>query len=137
MVRDVMIDTARQAPTGVVVIATNPVDVLNYAAWKWSGLPAGRVIGSGTILDSSRFRGRVGERYGVATENVHAYVVGEHGDSQVALLSSARIGGTPLQEFNDEHSSPHEDGVLRRIADSARREGEDIARAKGATNYGI
>jgi L-lactate dehydrogenase len=95
------------------------------------------VIGSGTILDSSRSRRRVGERYGAATENVHAYVVGEHGESQVALLSSARIGGTPLQEFNDEHSSPHEDEVLRRIADSARRGGEDIARAKGATNYGI
>jgi L-lactate dehydrogenase len=99
MVKDVMVDIARQSPTGVVVIATNPVDVLTYAAWKWSGLPAGRVIGSGTILDSSRFRRRVGERYGIATENVHAYVVGEHGDSQVALLSSARIGGTPLQEF--------------------------------------
>jgi L-lactate dehydrogenase len=137
MVKDVMTDIARQAPTGVVVIATNPVDVLTYAAWKWSGLPAGRVIGSGTILDSSRFRRRVGERYGVATENVHAYVVGEHGESQVALLSSARIGGTPLQEFNDDHGWTHEDEVLRRIADSARRGGEEIARAKGATNYGI
>jgi hypothetical protein len=59
----------------------------------------GRVIGSGTILDSSRFRRRLGERYGIATEKVHAYVVGEHGDSQVPLLSSARIGGIPLEEF--------------------------------------
>jgi L-lactate dehydrogenase len=137
MVKDVMVDIARQSPTGVVVIATNPVDVLTYAAWKWSGLPAGRVIGSGTILDSSRFRRRVGERYGIATENVHAYVVGEHGDSQVALLSSARIGGTPLQEFNYDHCSTYQEDELRRIADSARRGGEDIARAKGATNYGI
>ena len=66
IVKDVMTNIARHAPTGVVVIATNPVDVLTYAAWKWSGLPAGRVIGSGTILDSSRFRRRVGERYGIA-----------------------------------------------------------------------
>jgi L-lactate dehydrogenase len=81
MVKEVMTEIAAQEPKGVVVIASNPVDVLTYAAWKWSGLPAGRVIGSGTILDSSRFRRRLGERYGIATENVHAYVVGEHGDS--------------------------------------------------------
>ena len=137
MVKEVMTEIARQVPTGVLVIATNPVDVLTYAAWKWSGLPAGRVIGSGTILDSSRFRRRVGERFGIATENVHAYVVGEHGESQVALLSSARIGGTPLQELNYDHCGAHEEEVLRRIVDSARRGGEDIVRAKGATNYGI
>ncbi|MFZ1907372.1 MAG: L-lactate dehydrogenase [Steroidobacteraceae bacterium] len=137
MVKHVMTDITRQVPTGVVVIATNPVDVLTYAAWKWSGLPAGRVIGSGTILDSSRFRRRVGERYGIATENVHAYVVGEHGDSQVALLSSARIGGTPLQELNHDHYPPYEEQALRRIVDSARRGGQDIMQAKGGTNYGI
>ena len=137
MVKDVVTEIARQRPTGVLVVATNPVDVLTYAAWKWSGLPAGRVIGSGTVLDSSRFRRRVGERYGIATENVHAYVVGEHGDSQVALLSSARIGGTPLQEFNGDRSPPYEAEALRRIVDCTRHGGRDILRAKGATNYGI
>ena len=137
IVKDVMAEIARQRPTGVVVIATNPVDVLTYAAWKWSGLPVGRVIGSGTILDSSRLRRRLGERYGIATENVHAYVVGEHGDSQVALLSAARIGGTPLQEFSCASSPPYEREALRRIVDSARSGGQDIMRAKGATNYGI
>jgi L-lactate dehydrogenase len=115
MVKEVVTEIAAQEPKGVVVIASNPVDVLTYAAWKWSGLPAGRVIGSGTILDSSRFRRRLGERYGIATENVHAYVVGEHGDSQVPLLSSARIGGIPLEEFGKE--------TLRGIADSAGRGG--------------
>jgi L-lactate dehydrogenase len=137
MVKEVMTEIAAQEPKGVVVIASNPVDVLTYAAWKWSGLPAGRVIGSGTVLDSSRFRRRLGERYGVATENVHAYVVGEHGDSQVPLLSSARIGGIPLEEFCEERYLPVCKETLRGIADSARRGGRDILRAKGATNYGI
>jgi L-lactate dehydrogenase len=137
MLKNVMTEIARQAPTGVVVIASNPVDVLTYAAWKWSGLPAGRVIGSGTSLDSSRFRRRLGERYGVASEDVDAYVVGEHGDSQVALLSSARIAGTPLQEFCRERFIHCDEKMLRAIADSARSGGMEIARAKGATSYGI
>jgi L-lactate dehydrogenase len=137
MVREVMTEISRHSPTGVVVVASNPVDVLTYAAWKWSGLPAHRVIGSGTTLDSSRFRRRLGERYGIATEDVHAYVVGEHGDSQVPLLSSARISGTPLPEFCDELHPPRFEEALRRIADSARRGGMDIVRAKGASNYGI
>jgi L-lactate dehydrogenase len=137
MLKEVMTEIAAQQPKGVVVIASNPVDVLTYAAWKWSGLPAGRVIGSGTILDSSRFRRRLGEHYGIATENVHAYVVGEHGDSQVPLLSSARIGGIPLEEFCQERYPSVCKQALRGIADSARSGGQDILRAKGATNYGI
>lgn len=137
MVEEVITEIARHAPTGVLVMASNPVDVLTYAAWKWSGLPAGRVIGSGTSLDSSRLRWRLGERYGIATEDVHAYVVGEHGDSQVALLSSARIAGTTLEEFCRQRFLPCDESLFRRIAESARRGGYDIARAKGATNYGI
>lgn len=137
MVEEVITEIARHAPTGVLVMASNPVDVLTYAAWKWSGLPAGRVIGSGTSLDSSRLRWRLGERYGIATEDVHAYVVGEHGDSQVALLSSARIAGTTLEEFCRQRFIPCDESLFRRIAESARRGGHDIAQAKGATNYGI
>jgi L-lactate dehydrogenase len=137
MVKEVMTEIARHAPSGVVVIASNPVDVLTHAAWKWSGLPAARVIGSGTSLDSSRLRRRLGEHYGVATEDVQAYVVGEHGDSQVALLSSARIAGTPLQEFCRQRFVPCDAALLRRIAESTRRGGYEIRQAKGATNYGI
>ena len=137
MVKEVVNEIAAQKPKGVIVIASNPVDVLTYAAWKWSGLPAGRVIGSGTLLDSSRFRRRLGERYGIASENVHAYVIGEHGDSQVPLLSTARVGGTPLKEFCQERYPSDCEETLRGIADSARKGGEDILRVKGATNYGI
>jgi L-lactate dehydrogenase len=137
MIKDVMVEISRQTPTGVVVIASNPVDVLTYAAWKWSGLPPERVIGSGTTLDTSRLRRRLGERYRIAAENVHAYVVGEHGDSQVAVLSSAHISGTPLSEFRPERRRAAEDDALRQIADSARDGGIEILRRKGATNYGI
>jgi L-lactate dehydrogenase len=88
-------DVCLQNPRGILLIASNPVDVLTYAAWRWSGLPAGRVIGSGTSLDTSRFRRRLAEHYGIASANVHLYVIGEHGDSQIPLLSSARVAGFP------------------------------------------
>ena len=96
ILRGLVLDASRHNPFGILLIASNPVDVLTYAAWKWSGLPASRVIGSGTSLDTARFRRRLAERYGVASDNVHAYIIGEHGDSQLPVLSSARIAGVPL-----------------------------------------
>jgi L-lactate dehydrogenase len=137
MLKDVIGSIAQYNPKGVLVIATNPVDVLTHAAWKWSGLPWRRVIGTGTTLDSSRFRRRLGGLYGVAAENVHAFVIGEHGDSQVALLSSARIAGTPLLEFSTEQAQRSDATLLRKVAEGARWGGQEILRNKGATYYGI
>ena len=130
-------DVCLQNPRGILLIASNPVDALTYAAWKWSGLPALRVIGSGTSLDTSRFRRRLAEHYGVASANVHAYVIGEHGDSQIPVLSSARVAGFPLDEFSKELGLPLAESPLARIADQTRRAGGDIIEAKGATYYGI
>ena len=130
-------DVCLQNPRGILVIASNPVDVLTYAAWRWSGLPANRVIGSGTSLDTSRFRRRLAEHYGVASANVHAYVIGEHGDSQIPVLSSARVAGFPLDEFCKELGLPYEESPLARIASETRTAGVDIIDAKGATYYGI
>jgi L-lactate dehydrogenase len=130
-------DVCRESPRGILLIASNPVDVLTYAAWKWSGLPAHRVIGSGTSLDTSRFRRRLAEYYGVASANVHAYVIGEHGDSQIPVLSSARVAGFPLEELANELRMAHAGGALARIADQTRTAGGDIVEAKGATYYGI
>ena len=121
----------------MLLIASNPVDVLTYAAWKWSGLPAGRVIGSGTSLDSSRFRRRLGELYQVAPESVHAYIIGEHGDSQVAVLSSARIAGISLEDFCREERPACDHTTLKQIANDTRMAGLEILKAKGATYYGI
>ena len=137
MMKNVITEITRHELKGVLVIATNPVDVLTYAAWKWSSLPWTRVIGSGTSLDSSRLRRRLGELYGVAAESVHASVLGEHGDSQVAMLSAARIAGVPLLEFSIDRQKPYDEAELRKIAEGARRGGYDIANAKGATYYGI
>jgi L-lactate dehydrogenase len=130
-------DVCLQNPSGILLIASNPVDVLTYAAWKWSGLPAGRVIGSGTSLDTSRFRRRFAEHFGIASANVHAYVIGEHGDSQIPVLSSARVAGLPLAEFSKELGLPHEESSFTRIASKTRTAGGDIIEAKGATYYGI
>ena len=130
-------DVSRHNPRGILLIASNPVDVMTYAAWKWSGLPASRVIGSGTSLDTARFRRRLAEKYGVASDNVHAYVIGEHGDSQFPVLSSARIAGAPIEAFCQQVGLPYDEGELGAIAHETRAAGAKIISAKGATYYGI
>jgi L-lactate dehydrogenase len=137
ILKGLVLKVVRYNPHGILLIASNPVDVLTYAAWKWSGLPANRVIGSGTSLDTFRFRRRLAEHYGVASDNVHAYVVGEHGESQVAVISSARIVGMPLESFCRELNLPYDEDGLRKIANDTRAAGLEIIRAKGATYYGI
>jgi L-lactate dehydrogenase len=130
-------DVVRHNPRGILPIASNPVDVMTYSASRWSGLPANHVIGSGTSLDTARFRRRLAEKYGVAPGNVHAYVVGEHGDSQFPVLSSARIAGAPLEEFCHQMGLPYDTDALGMIASETRLAGAKIIRAKGATYYGI
>ena len=137
ILKGLVLKVVRYNPHGILLIASNPVDVLTYAAWKWSGLPANRVIGSGTSLDTSRFRRRLAQHYGVASDNVHAYVVGEHGESQVAVISSARIAGMPLESFCRELNLPYDEDGLRKIANDTLAAGLEIIRAKGATFYGI
>src|SRR6202045_2052012 len=137
ILKNLVLKVARCNPHGILLIASNPVDVLTYAAWKWSGLPPNRAIGSGTSLDTSRFRRRLAEHYGVASDNVHAYVIGEHGESQVAVISSARIAGMPLESFCRELNIPYDQDGLRKIANDTRAAGLEIIRAKGATYYGI
>jgi len=137
ILKNLVLKIARCNPHRILLIASNPVDVLTYAAWKWSGLPPNRVIGSGTSLDTSRFRRRLAEHYGVASDNVHAYVIGEHGESQVPVTSSARIAGMSLENFCRELGLPHDEDTLRKIANDTRATGLEIIRAKGATYYGI
>src|SRR3984893_12549987 len=137
ILKNLVLKVARCNPHGILLIASNPVDVLTYAAWKWSGLPPNRVIGSGTSLDTSRFRRRLAEHYGVASDNVHAYVIGEHGESQVPVTSSARIAGMSLENFCRELDLPYNKDELQKIANNTRASGLEIISAKGATYYGI
>ncbi len=122
---------------GVLVVATNPVDVLTYLTIKKSGLPPQRVIGSGTILDTARFRFELSQYCGVDPRNVHAYIIGEHGDSSRPVWSGASIGGMPLLDYCQarglELSSATQEQMFHRARDAAR----DIIARKGATYYAI
>jgi L-lactate dehydrogenase len=137
IVKGIVEEIAKYNPCGILLIASNPVDVLTYAACKWSGLPANRVLGSGTALDTSRFRMRLAEHCGISPNNVHAYIIGEHGDSQVPVLSSARIARLTLEDFCRELQLPGDEQTLRDIADRARTAASEIIKSKGATYYGI
>src|SRR6476619_2733464 len=97
--RQIVPELVRQNPTGMLLVATNPVDVLTHLTLKLSGLPPPQVIGSGTILDTARFRYLLSEQFGVDARSVHAYIIGEHGDSEVPVWSLANIAGMRLPEF--------------------------------------
>lgn len=120
---------------GIFLVATNPVDILSYATWKFSGLPAHRVIGSGTVLDTARFRYMLGEYFDVSPMSVHAYIVGEHGDSELPVLSSANIAGVGLRSKLEKNPELHDE--LEEIFIRTRDAAYEIIDAKGSTSYGI
>src|ERR687890_1584258 len=129
VIRDVMERLARENFGGIVLMTTNPVDILAQFAQEFSGLSVGRVIGSGTVLDSARLRTMLGQELGVEPRSIHAYIVGEHGDSEIAAWSSARVAGVPLREFCEGAGvqCPDFDELLRRV----RRAAPDIIERKG------
>ncbi|MFE8702471.1 L-lactate dehydrogenase [Cytobacillus sp. FJAT-54145] len=121
---------------GIFLVATNPVDILTYAVWKFSGLPKERVIGSGTILDTARFRFLLGDYFNVDTRNVHAYIVGEHGDTELPVWSHADIAGKTISDWvkKEEHYKQEDlDELFLNVRDAAYH----IIQRKGATYYGI
>lgn len=125
------------APDAVYVLVTNPVDVLTYMAQKISGLPAGRVLGSGTLLDTSRLRLMLAQKARVSQANVHATMIGEHGDTEFPVWSSATIGAIPLREWEVDGSPVFTDAVLHELASSVTNAAYEVIEGKGATNYAI
>jgi L-lactate dehydrogenase len=125
------------ASGAILLIATNPVDVMTMVVTQISGLSPERIIGSGTILDTARFRALLGEHLGVAPLSIHAYVLGEHGDSEVLVWSSAKIGGVPLLDFAVQRARPFAEDVQGKIDDGVRHAAYRIIEGKGATYYGI
>lgn len=121
----------------VLLIVSNPVDVLTYMAQKLSGLPAGRVIGSGTVLDTARLKYLVGQHVGVDSRNVHAFIIGEHGDSELAVWSSANISGVDLADYCRITGKDDSFGAMQRIYENVRDAAYSIIESKGATYYGI
>ncbi len=121
---------------GIIIVATNPVDVLSYATWKFSGLPKERVIGSGTILDTARFRYLLGEYFNIDARNVHAYIIGEHGDTELPLWSHADFAGRSISDWvktSDSYRQEDLDEIFMNVRDAAYH----IIERKGATYYGI
>jgi L-lactate dehydrogenase len=128
---------AEANPAGIILVATNPVDVLAYLSYRISGLPAERVIGSGTILDTARFRMLLADHYGVDPRSVHAHIAGEHGDSEVPIWSSANIAGMPLREFGMTTSIGHDEAALDAIFEGTRDAAYRIIERKGASFYAV
>ncbi len=135
--RSIIPQVVKHNPDGIILIATNPVDILTYISLEVSGLPFSRVIGSGTILDTSRFRFLLGQYYGVDTRSVHAYIVGEHGDSEIPLWSLANIGGVRLQEFAPLRDKKYNQDEMNALFRSVRDAAYEIIKRKGATYYAI
>ena len=125
------------APDTILLVVSNPVDIMTQVVTKISGLPSQRVIGSGTILDTARFRTLLAEHLNIAPHSVHAYVLGEHGDSEVLAWSSGKVGGVPVEEFAAQIGRPITDEIRTTIDDGVRHAAYRIIEGKGATYYGI
>ncbi|AKG04304.1 MULTISPECIES: L-lactate dehydrogenase [Salimicrobium] len=122
---------------GIFIVATNPVDVLSYMTWKFSGLSSERVIGSGTILDTARLRYQLGDYFRIDARNVHAYIIGEHGDSELPVWSHANVGGIPVDQYISMHTERYDEKDLEPIFHKVRDAAYHIIERKGATHYGI
>jgi L-lactate dehydrogenase len=135
--REIVPQIARHNPRGILLVATNPVDVLTYAALKLSGLPPTRVLGSGTILDTARFRFLLSQHFGVDARSVHAYIIGEHGDSEVPAWSLANIAGMRLADYCRVQNLAYDPQQMQKIFESTRDAAYHIIERKGATYYAV
>ncbi len=139
ILKNVADQVVKYAPDAIYVIVSNPVDVLTYVFCKHTGLPEHRIIGSGTILDTSRLRSRIAEYYSVNQKNVHAYVLGEHGDSAFVPWSTANISNVLVEDYhrNDTHSAVASPFSKYDVEEYVRKSGAQIISRKGATFYAV
>ena len=122
---------------GILLIVSNPVDILTYVALKLSGLPENRVLGSGTVLDTARLKYALGEHLGVDSRSVHSFIIGEHGDSEIAAWSSTNVSGIPLNDFCEMRGHFNHDAAMDAIAENVKNSAYEIISKKQATYYGI
>lgn len=130
-------EIVKYTKNAIIVMAANPVDILTYVTIKETGFPVSQVFGSGTLLDTARFRYLLGEHLEVDPRSVHAYIIGEHGDSELAVWSGATVGGVPLNRFCQKHPPDICNARLRGIFDEVRNAAYEIIERKGATYYAI
>lgn len=135
--QDVVPRVLEQTPETILLIVSNPVDIMTQVVTKISGLPPQRIIGSGTILDTARFRTLLAEHLGIAPHSVHVYVLGEHGDSEVLAWSTGKVGGVSIIEYAAQIGRPITEEIKAKIDDGVRNAAYRIIAGKGATYYGI
>lgn len=135
--RSIIPEIVKRDFEGILLVVANPVDILTYAAQKLSGYPENRVIGSGTVLDSARLKTKLGSHLQVDSRSVHAFIVGEHGDSEIAAFSSANVSGIPLDDFCEMRGHYNHVESTDQIAREVRESAYEIIAKKGATYYGI
>ncbi len=134
---DIVPQLMRYAPEAILLVASNPLDIMTQVATRLSGLPPERVIGSGTMLDTARFKALLAQRFKVAPGAVHAYVLGEHGDTEVLAWSAAQVAGLPLAEFAKRCGAPLDEASRADIDQKVRRAAYAIIAGKGSTYYGV
>ena len=135
--KSIIPEIAKYNKSGILLVVANPVDILTYAAAKLSGFPENRVFGSGTVLDSARLKYLLGEHLGVDSRSVHAFIIGEHGDSELAAWSSANVSGIPLSKFCEMRGYFSHEESMKKIADDVKNSAYEIIEKKKATYYGI
>lgn len=137
ILRSVINSVQKYYTRGVILLVSNPVDILTHKANEWMNLPNGMVIGSGCLLDTSRFVRAVADYIGLSTGVVNGYLVGEHGDGQIPIWSRMTVGGIPINDFCNEASITWNETIREEITFRTRKMGEEIIRTKGKTHYGI
>lgn len=141
ILKTIIPQVVKYSPQAVILVASNPVDILSYIAYKISGKPSGEVIGSGTVLDSARFRYLIGRHCNVDSRSIHAFILGEHGDTEFPVWSKAMIGGVFFKDYcrvcDKENCSADEESKLKEIFEDVRDSAYEIIEKKGETSYGI
>ena len=135
--KSIIPEIAKRDYQGILLIVSNPVDILTYTAHKLSGMPENRVIGSGTVLDTARLKYALGEHLGVDSRSVHSFIIGEHGDSEIAAWSSTNVSGIPLNDFCEMRGHFNHDAAMDAIAEKVKNSAYEIISKKQATYYGI
>lgn len=135
--RSIIPEIAKRNCEGILLIVSNPVDILTSAAVKLSGFPENRVFGSGTVLDTARLKYLLGEHLNVDSRSVHAFIIGEHGDSEIAAWSSANVSGVPLHNFCEMRGHFEHEKAMYEIAEGVKNSAYEIIEKKKATYYGI
>lgn len=135
--KQIIPEIAKRDYKGILLVVANPVDILTLAAAKMAGLPESRVIGSGTVLDTARLKTALGEHLGVDSRSMHAFIIGEHGDSEIVAWSSANVSGVPLHDVCEMRGHFNHEEAMSRIAEEVKNSAYEIIEKKKATYYGI